>query len=82
MSILNILENITLDKDPKVTFFRLMEWEPKALTRVLLNIPMTAQKMKEIRDWKKKLSKKCKMDFITNKPGSELKWGSNETISS
>ncbi len=80
--LLNIMENITLDKDPQVTFFRLQEWDPKVLTRVLLNVPMDAQKMKDIRNWKKKLFKKCKQDFITNKPGSYLKWEKNEKISS
>ena len=72
MKIIEFFESVTLDKDPDVTFFRLRQWDPFQLSRVLLNVPMDAQKLKDIKNWKKSLFKKSKKDFISYRENSDL----------
>jgi hypothetical protein len=74
MKKIEFIENITLDKDMNI--FQLRKWDPFQLSRVLLNVPMDAQKLREIRKWKKDLFKKSKKDFISYKENSDLKWES------
>lgn len=79
MKKIEFIENIVLDKG--LNIFQLRKWDPFQLSRVLLNVPMDAKKLKEIKDWKKKLFKKSKKDFILDRENSELKWEKNEKIS-
>jgi hypothetical protein len=72
MKKIEFIENITLDTD--MNLFQLRKWDPFQLSRVLLNVPMDAQKLREIRNWKKKLFKKSKKDFINDRQSSPLKW--------
>lgn len=84
MKTISFLHNIVKDKDPDITFFRLIKWDKTELDHKLLNdVYRSPSKIKTLRAWLRDLRKKEKevIDFLTYRPNSEVVWENNETIS-
>jgi hypothetical protein len=73
MKTINFLYNITLDRDPKVVFFRLHTWDRADLQKALLSDVIvnssTKSKIKRFTEWLKDMRKKEKVKFTTTKAG-------------
>lgn len=71
MKTINFLYSITLDRDPKVTFFRLHTWDKADLHKALLSDVVadstTKSKIKKFNEWMKDMRKKEKVKFTAKK---------------
>jgi hypothetical protein len=73
MKTINFLDNIVLDQDKEVTFFRLHVWNRADLQKALLSDVVvsssTRSKIKRFTEWLKDMRKKEKAKFTAKKKG-------------